>query len=227
MARPGDLDPLTRYRYLVYIKVDRNSDFFTKLGFTSVTNPRVDLSYKKYTEGGRHLNPRNILQGATFSPITMRRGKTFSRDFLNWIGMTYKAIYGDERKEPKEKQNYRGTVIIDHLDRRGNVVKKYILESATPSAYLPASNFNSADDSQVSLESLTFEYEGFREISLDQAKLANLVGGAGAGLLTDSQTSLESGFATPAKEEPADGANPDAEGGGDNSGDGEDTGLFG
>lgn len=191
MARVGNLDPLTRYRYIVSIRVDGNDKFFTKLGFVSVTNPRVDLSVRKYEEGGRHFNPRNVLQGATFSPITLRRGKTYSRDFLNWIGLPWKSFYKDENGE---NQNYRGTVVIDHYDRRGNIIKKYILESVTPSSYLPASNFNSGDDSEVSIESLTLEYEGYREQSLDSAKLANLIGNTAASIFTDSQVSLKPGF---------------------------------
>lgn len=180
MARSGNQDPLLRYKYTVYIEIDGNKNAFSKLGFLSVTNPRVDISTNQYREGGRHLNPHSITEGATFSPVTFRRGKSFSKDFYNWIGRVYKAFYGDA---DGNTANYRGTVVIDHHDRRGNVVKKYVLVNARPTAYLAASNFNSMDDEEVSIESLTLEYEGYKEYSLSPSFLGGILGSSGSELL--------------------------------------------
>ena len=138
MARSGNMDILTRYRYSVHIKVDGNDGFFTKAGFQTVTSPRVDFSTEQYVEGGRHLNPHSITEGATFSPVTFRRGKSFSTDFYRWVGMVYRAFYGDK---DGNSTNYRATIVIDHHDRRGHVIKKYILQNARPTGYIPASNF--------------------------------------------------------------------------------------
>lgn len=196
MARSGNQDPLLRYKYTVYVEIDGNENAFSKLSFLSVTSPRVDFLTNQYREGGRHLNPHSITDGATFSPITMRRGKSYARDLYNWMGQVYRAFYEDENGD---STNYRGTVVIDHHDRFGNVIKKYILYNARPTMYLPASNFDSTDDSEVSIESLTLEYEGFDERSLDQAFLGAILGGTGADLLgrltgEETITSLKPGF---------------------------------
>lgn len=198
MARVGTLDPLTRYKYLVYIEFQGNREYFTKLGFMSVTAPRVSLATSDYIEGGRHLNPRIKVDSATFSPVTLRRGKTFSKDFMNWIGQVWKAFYGDERQNG-ESENYRATIVIDHIDRRGNVAKKYILSDAVPVDYIPASNFDAMDDSEVSIETLTFRYEGYAELSLDSQFLSGILGASGSELLSkldavDGVSSLPKGF---------------------------------
>lgn len=196
MARAGNLDPLTKYKYTVHIRVDGDDNFFKKLSFQSVTSPRVDVLTQKYNEGGRHLNSRVIVEGATFSPVTMRRGKSFSNDFMNWIGAVWKGTYGDENGS---SSNYRADIVIDHHDRRGNIVKKYRLLNAVPTMYMPTNGFDAMDDSEVSIETLTFEYEGYEEYSVDQQQLANVLGGAGSELLNlargnKSVTSLDPGF---------------------------------
>jgi phage tail-like protein len=180
MARSGNQDPLLRYKFTVYIEVDNNPNQFKKLAFMSVTPPRVDLITNQYREGGRHLNPRSITEGATFTAVTMRRGKSFSKDFYNWIGQVYKAFYEDDNGN---STNYRGRVVIDHHDRLGNVIKKYVLVNARPSGYIPASNFDSRDDSDVSIETLTLEYEGYEEYSVDPSFLGSILGSSGSELL--------------------------------------------
>lgn len=177
MARTGSLDPLTRYRFAVYFLVDGDSTFVKKAAFESVTSPRVDFQIDEYREGGRHLNPHQLTSGAQFSPVTFRRGKSFTADFYNWVGLVYKAFYSDENGE---SSNYRGTVVIDHLDRTGRVVKKYVLFNARPQAYIPTSNFDAKDDTEVSIETLTVTYEGYQELSLDYSNMTAVLGEAGA-----------------------------------------------
>lgn len=180
MARTGSLDPLTRYRFTVYFKIDGDKDFFQKASFQSVTPPRVDFQIDEYSEGGRHLNPHQLTTGVQFSPVTLRRGKSFSADFYNWIGMVYRAFYGGR---DGNTSNYRGTMVIDHHDRTGRVVKKYLLVHCRPQAYIPASNFDAGDDSEVSIESLTLTYEGYAEYSLSYSNLTGVLGEAGAGVV--------------------------------------------
>jgi hypothetical protein len=63
------------------------------------------------------------------------------------------------------------------------VVKKYVLVNAVPSMYMPTNGFDAMDDSEVNIETLSFEYEGFEEYSVNQQQLANILGGAGSDLL--------------------------------------------
>ncbi len=196
MARTGSLDPLSRYRFTVYFRIDGSESFITKVAFESVTSPRIDFQIEEYREGGRHLNPHQITTGAQFSPVTLRRGKTFSADFYNWAGLVYKAFYGDKEGNTG---NYRGTIVIDHHDRTGRVVKKYILLNARPSAYMPASNFDAKDDTEVSIETLMITYEGYKEMSLNYSNLTGVLGEAGSAIVdkisgVDNPLQLPSGL---------------------------------
>jgi hypothetical protein len=109
----------------------------------------------------------------------MRRGKSFSADFYNWVGLVYRAFYGDSKGNTS---NYRGTVVIDHHDRTGRVVKKYVLVNVRPQAYIPSSNFDAKDDSEVSIETLTITYEGYAEFSLNYSNLTGVLGETGTAI---------------------------------------------
>lgn len=187
MARTGSLDPLSSFRYIVHIKIDNNYAAFERLGFESVTLPRVDIQKHQYRELGRHLSPRNIVEGATFSPITLRRGKAFGQDFYNWIGLVYRSFYGDSQGN---NSNYRGTIVIDHMDRLGKVVKKYVVLNASPITYIPSSTLSAMDDSEISIETLMLDYEGYMELSLGYSAITAALGtavGAALGKLGDLQ----------------------------------------
>lgn len=187
MARTGSIDPLSLFRFIVHIKVDNELLQFERLGFESVTLPRVDIQKTQYRELGRSLNPRNIVEGATFSPITLRRGKSYSGDFYNWMALLYRSFYGDKNGQ---NSNYRGTIVIDHMDRLGKVIKKYVILGAAPSAYIPGSNLSAMDDSEVSIETLMLDYEGYIELSVSYNAITALAGsavGAALGKLGDLQ----------------------------------------
>ena len=190
MARTGSLDPLSTFRYIVHIRIENGATEFERLGFESVTLPRVDIQKSQYRELGRHLNPRNIVEGATFSPITLRRGKSYGQDFYNWMALVYRAFYGDKQGNTS---NYRGTIVIDHMDRLGKVTKKYVVLSAAPSAYIPGSALNSMDDSEVSIETLMLDYEGYIELSLSYNAITALAGSA-VGAILNKLGDLKPGF---------------------------------
>jgi phage tail-like protein len=190
MARTGSLDPLSSFRYIVHIRIDNNYTAFERLGFESVTLPRVDIQKTQVRELGRHLNPRNIVEGATFSPITLRRGKSYGQDFYNWMALLYRSFYGDKNGN---NSNYRGTIVIDHMDRLGKVTKKYIILAASPSAYIPGSNLNSMDDSEVCIETLMLDYEGYIELSLGYSAITALAGSA-VGAILGKLGDLKPGF---------------------------------
>lgn len=190
MARTGTLDPLSTFRFIVHIQIDGDPNSFQRLGFESVTAPRIDIQKAQYRELGRHLSPRNIVEGATFSPITMRRGKSYSADFYDWIGRVYRAFYGDS---DGNSGNYRANIVIDHHDRSGKIVKKYVLINASPTMYIPASNFDAADDTSVSVETMMLDYEGFIELSLDYSAVSALAGEA-VGQLVSPTAKLSPGF---------------------------------
>lgn len=190
MARTGSLDPLSIFRYIVHIKIDNGLLEFEKLGFESVTLPRIDIQKFQYRELGRHLSPRNITEGATFSPITFRRGKSYGQDFYNWIGLVYRAFYGDKNGN---NSNYRGTIVIDHMDRQGKVVKKYVVLGASPITYIPSSNLNSGEDNEVAIETLMLDYEGYIELGKSYSAITALAGST-VGNLLGGITDIQPGF---------------------------------
>lgn len=190
MARTGSLDPLSTYRYIVHIKIDNDYSSFERLGFESVTLPRIDIQKAQYRELGRHLSPRNITEGATFSPITMRRGKTYGSDFYNWMGLVYRAFYGDE---DGNNSNYRATIVIDHMDRAGAVIKKYVILNASPITYMPGTALNAMDDTSLCIETLMLDYEGFIELSATLSSVSAATSTSVGGLL-DLDGALEPGF---------------------------------
>lgn len=196
MARTGTLDPLLSFRYIVHIRIDNNYLAFERLGFESVTLPRVDIQKNQYRELGRSLNPRNMVEGATFSPITLRRGKSYSSDFYNWMGLVYRAFYGDKNGN---NSNYRGTIVIDHMDRQGKVIKKYVVLGAAPTMYQPGVSLNAMDDSEVSIETLMLDYEGYIELSAGYSPITALAGSA-VGAAIGALGNLESGFTSDIEE---------------------------
>jgi len=60
---------------------------------------------------------------------------------------------------------YRRDVVINHLNRKGEVVKQYILYKAFPISFTPASDFASDSDDILSMESITLAYESFQVIA--------------------------------------------------------------
>lgn len=177
MARASTTDPLDRYRFLVYIRSRDIAE--TKVSFSRVTSPRMDFQTEQYEEGGRHLNRHSLTQGATFTPVTLQRGKTYNDDFAKWVKLVYTAFYN----KGQNSSNYRADVVIDHLDRRGRVIKKYVLKNARPLTYIPASNFDAMDDSEVSIETLILEYEGLEEYSANFSQLGAILGSAATSLI--------------------------------------------
>lgn len=190
MARTGSLDPLSTYRYIVHVRIDNDYVGFERLGFQSVTLPRVDIQKTQYRELGRHLSPRNIIEGATFSPITMRRGKSFGQDFYNWMGLAFRSQYGDK---DGNTSNYRGTIVIDHMDRQGKVTKKYVILNATPLTYIVGSALDAGEDTSVAIETLMLDYEGYIELSLGYDAIT-AVAGTLAGAALNRLGDLEPGF---------------------------------
>lgn len=169
MARPSTNDPLDKFRFSVQI------NGFTRAGFTQVESPGISLSTTEYHEGGNHLNPRQLVDKASYKPVTLQRGVTDNADFLTWIMTVYNRISGGANtsalgSNPNDNINNRWqstapfgkNVIINHLDRGGRIVKTYTLLNAFPVEFQPASDFASDGDDAFSIEKLVLKYEGIQ-----------------------------------------------------------------
>jgi len=163
MARSNNADPLDRFRWKVYIVAPAGTQF-SRAGFTTCSSPGITIDYNAYPEGGSHMVPRLIHNGATFKPITLTRGVISQKgvdDFSKWMEDVFKALNPEPGSAPVK--NYRRDIVIEHLDRDGDVVKRYTMRNCVPTAYEPASDFSSMDETALSIETLSFSYEGFEE----------------------------------------------------------------
>lgn len=183
MARPAEKDPLDKFRWTVKI------EGFTRLGFSACGVPSISYNTNTYAEGGAHLFPKKIVDSVEYRPITLTRGVTTDQSFGKWARNPIEIVRGrtenptielesvdntalanaigtpDVVATNKEVLNipldYRRDVVIEHRNRAGKIVKKYILYNAFPIEYVPASDFASDGDDVLSLETLTLAYEGF------------------------------------------------------------------
>jgi phage tail-like protein len=165
MARSSDFDPLMKFAFRVYVLTPQGATW-VRGGFTSCSAPGLTISYQSYPEGGRHLNPLKIHDSVAYKPITVARGVIDRKnvdDFGKWVNDFFEAV---NNPLGLNGVDYRNNIVIEHLNRAGSVVKRYYLQNCVPTAYTPADDFTSTD-SEVSVESLTFEYEGFEEERVD------------------------------------------------------------
>lgn len=155
MARTGAKDPLDKFRWAVSV------DGFTKLGFFSCDVPSITINTKSYAEGGAHLFPKQIVESAEYSPVTLTRGVTTDKSFHGWASQVLQSV----SLNLTPPANYRRKVTIHHLDRQSRIVKTYILHNAFPIEYKPASDFVSDGDDALSMEKLVLRYESFEVIT--------------------------------------------------------------
>lgn len=191
MARPSSKDPLDKFRWAVEI------EGFTRLGFASCDVPSFQIQTKSYPEGGQHLAPLQIVDSISYKPVTLVRGVTADTSFDGWAkqfielvngktevlqtgssaftprqvlipefgGLSQSQVTDDFSDFPIE---YRRTVVINHQNRTGDIVKIYTLYNAFPIEYEAASTFSADADDVLSMEKLVLAYESFDVISISK-----------------------------------------------------------
>jgi phage tail-like protein len=165
MSRSGNFDPIEKFRWRVYL-LNETGQPWARGGFTSCSAPGVTLAINNYPEGGRHLTPRKIVDGASFKPITLRRGVISdpnTADFGQWMNDLYKALQPKNQIYSIVGNQYRKTIVIEQLNKSSEVIVRWTMYGCIPTNYEPASDFEATGENEVSIESLTFEYEGFDE----------------------------------------------------------------
>lgn len=166
MARPASKDPLDKFRWAVEI------DGFTRAGFAQVDVPSYSITSKSYAEGGNHLFPKQIVDSISYKPVSLVRGVTADMSFDGWARQALELPKGKIVNTASGTINaaadYRRTVTLHHLNRKGEIVKSYILYKAFPIEYEPASTFASDGDDVLSMEKLVLTYESFEVKSKQQ-----------------------------------------------------------
>lgn len=136
-----------------------------KLAFNTFETPSYTIRTNEYAEGGDHLHPKQIVDSMSYGQVSLTRGSTSSLNIVEWatkpMEMTgYNTLY-------EAQVSYRRTVTIQHLNRKGEAVKTYILYNCIPVEFKPGSDLDSSADDGVSLEKLTLKYESFEVKSKD------------------------------------------------------------
>jgi phage tail-like protein len=111
------------------------------------------------------MNPLQLHDRTAFKPVTLKRGviaQPAANDFGVWANAAYVAITDYEANH-----QYRRDMVIEHLTRESNVAKRYTMFNCVPVTYEPGSDFSAVDDGGISIESISFLYEGFEEETFD------------------------------------------------------------
>jgi len=145
----------------------------SRAGFSEVSLPKVELNEMLYRENGDSARFLKTPGLAKYTPVSLRRGVTDSRDLYNWYRLVNDDMFlqstaielGSKNiKPPVASENFRKEVIINVHDRTGKAVKQWILFNAWPMAYQGGNDLNASSDSEKLIEELTLNYEYFLEL---------------------------------------------------------------
>ena len=158
------------------------------LGFASLTSPEVNIDQYTIRQANWYFD-RHVVQRATLSPFTARRGVTFyDSDFWRWSmaalsgGTAYTTLGSSYRRSfiiihffarnPLEGLGVPKTPLIGAALNFGPFefalrvpAKAYLLKDCIPSRWKSSNDFDAMDGS-VSIAELDFTCEGVEEISL-------------------------------------------------------------
>ena len=139
-ARTASLDPLQKYRFRVIIP-----GLTSEIGFTTVSGLDLEVGVSEYNEGGYPYTHKIPAKPKT-SEVTCERGLySGDSDIFEMVKTTL------------TNPNFRQTIVIQHLDRFGNVGKEYKLAECWASKWETGGLDASSDD--VATETLTLQYE--------------------------------------------------------------------
>lgn len=138
-ARTASLDPLQKFRFRVTIP-----GLPSEIGFQTVSGLSYEVNSTEYSEGGYEYTHK--LPGKpSVGEITCERGAYQDTSLADLI------------KETLTNPDFRQTIVIEHLDRFGNVGRTYKLAEAWVSKWEGSDLDASSDD--VAIEKITIQFE--------------------------------------------------------------------
>ena len=138
-ARTASLDPLQKFRFRVTIP-----GLPTEIGFQTISGLTKEISVAEYSEGGYEY-AHKLPGKPSVGEVTCERGAYANSSLEDLI------------KNSLTNPNFRNTIIIEHLDRFGNVGRTYKLAEAWVSKWESSDLDASSDD--VAIEKITIQYE--------------------------------------------------------------------
>lgn len=140
MGRTTSEDPLLQFNFRMTVP-----GFPDGIGFVSVDGLDETINVTEYYEGG-YTHAHKLPGRTSVSPVTATRGE--------YMGDT---TFKDVMKEAVTQNDFRRTIIIEKLNRFGEVGKTYKLAEAWVSAWKGGGN--NSDSNDVSIEEITIEFE--------------------------------------------------------------------
>lgn len=142
----------TRFKFKVEI------DGFASASFSKVSGLEVEVEPIMHHEGGS-LVPNKQPGLVKFGQLTLERGVTGDRDFLNWIttvvALSAAGVGAVNTGLPTPL--YKRNLDIVQMDRDGAVVKRYSVYGAWPTKYVAGEW--ASDANEVVVESITLEVD--------------------------------------------------------------------
>lgn len=192
MARTTARDPIEKFRFTVTvlnISVSPGSliqqftaSAFLRSGFTSCKLPTKSTNELNYRESGDPEQVRKQPGLTKYSDFTLSRGSTENQDFFRWSTLIkgdseFRAVMSEvagqlsvnTQKAPTSNAlDYRKDIIINSLDRAGNIRKSWHLFNCWVKDFNPG-ELDAQREEQL-IESIVICCENFAEVSADQAE---------------------------------------------------------
>jgi phage tail-like protein len=149
-VNPQRKDPYPSSRFVV--KFDGKTPV---PGIFRVSGLKRITAVMPHRSGGEVTEDRVSPGITTWEPIVLERGRTHDTSFEDWANLVWNE--GGEMS----LAHYRKDIRIELLDEQGKTVMAFNITRAWPSEYLALGPLD-ADASEVALETLTIQHEGFK-----------------------------------------------------------------
>jgi phage tail-like protein len=134
------------------------------LGASKVSALKRTTEVVKHREGGEPSSSRKSPGRTEYEPLTIERGVTHDRNFLQWANKVH--LLGAGLGSEVSLVDFRKDLVLHLLNEAGQVALAYTILRAWPSEYQGLSDLD-ANANAVAIELIKLEYEGF---ALDTAE---------------------------------------------------------
>jgi phage tail-like protein len=141
-----------KYKFRVEI------DGITYAGFSKCSELKIEIAKVEHWEGGS-LTANKSPGRVTFPDITLEQGATSDLELYQWVEQVANVSAGVGGRGVSASKAKRNLEIIQ-LDREDNILQRWRVDGAWPSAAVVGEWDNSSDEAVIT--SLTLTHDGFR-----------------------------------------------------------------
>ena len=146
----GRKDPYKNFKFRISL------DGKPVLGVSKVGTIKRTTEVIKHRDGNDPSFDTKSPGRTTYDPITLERGITHDSEFEKWA-RTIHSFGGDVKMD---LASYKRELILEIINKKGNVVHRYFLHKAWVSEYTALPDLD-ANANAIAIESLKIEIEGF------------------------------------------------------------------